>query len=37
MDALLLRLPGLIKDGDAVLVKASHSHRFDKIVTELMR
>jgi UDP-N-acetylmuramoyl-tripeptide--D-alanyl-D-alanine ligase len=37
MDALLLRLPGLVRDGDAVLVKASHSHRFDKIADELTR
>jgi UDP-N-acetylmuramoyl-tripeptide--D-alanyl-D-alanine ligase len=37
VEALLLRLPGLIEDGDTVLVKASHSHRFDKIADELIR
>jgi UDP-N-acetylmuramoyl-tripeptide--D-alanyl-D-alanine ligase len=35
-DALLERLPGLVKPGDAVLVKASHSHNFGVIADALM-
>jgi UDP-N-acetylmuramoyl-tripeptide--D-alanyl-D-alanine ligase len=35
-DALLSRLPGLVKPGDCVLVKASHSHNFGVITAALM-
>ncbi|MDR0862447.1 MAG: UDP-N-acetylmuramoyl-tripeptide--D-alanyl-D-alanine ligase [Oscillospiraceae bacterium] len=35
-DALMERLPGIIRAGDVVLVKASHSMRFDEIV-ELLK
>jgi UDP-N-acetylmuramoyl-tripeptide--D-alanyl-D-alanine ligase len=34
-DALFERLPSLIKKGDAILVKASHSMQFDEIVTRV--
>lgn len=34
---LLLNLPKLIKEGDAVLVKASHSQKFEDIVGELKK
>ena len=34
---LFAELPSLIKEGDAVLVKASHSQKFEEIVEELKR
>ena len=34
-DHLIERLPGLLKDGDTILVKASHFMQFEKIVTAL--
>ncbi len=35
LDSLFLRLPSLLCEGDTILVKASHSMKFDKIVAEL--
>ncbi|MDR0904580.1 MAG: UDP-N-acetylmuramoyl-tripeptide--D-alanyl-D-alanine ligase [Oscillospiraceae bacterium] len=34
-DAMFERLPGLIKKGDAILVKASHSMQFEEVVTRV--
>ncbi|MDR1328675.1 MAG: UDP-N-acetylmuramoyl-tripeptide--D-alanyl-D-alanine ligase [Oscillospiraceae bacterium] len=35
-DALFEKLPALIRDGDAVLVKASHSEKFEQITQRLL-
>ena len=35
LDELLIQLPELVKKGDTLLVKASHSMNFDKIVKQL--
>ena len=37
LDALLSQLPALVQTGDSVLVKASHSMQFEKIVDALKR
>ena len=37
LEALLDRLPGLIKPGDTILVKASHGMHFEKVVERLQR